>query len=424
MKLKAMHAAVAAALLIAFGDARALSLREAAERALASDPRLVAADEAVRASNANIALAKSGYLPNLGASVEGGASHLYTRARFPMPGDRYPLTWGLSATQPLYTGGLLSAQLEAARARLEGAQQNQSGTRQQLLLAASSAYLDVLRDRAVIEANRATVQTLEQALADSQKRFKAGEATKTDVAQSTARLAEARAGLKRASAAASVSAAGFERVIGEPPAALSSEWPRPRVPATLAEALAAGGATPQVLAADAQRRAAQAQVGAARAGRLPRLSIEGEASDAVDSQFVNDRLRYWAVQLKATMPIFEGGAISARVSEAKAGAAQAEAEADNTRRATAEQIASSWALLDAAQDVIAAYEAEVEASQLALDSVRKELDVGTRTTLDLLDAQRDLLSAQVSLATSRHDRAVAALQLLAATGQLKLDAIE
>jgi outer membrane protein len=81
-------------------------------------------------------------------------------------------------------------------------------------------------------------------------------------------------------------------------------------------------------------------------------------------------------------------------------------------------------LLDAAQDVIAAYEAEVEASQLALDSVRKELDVGTRTTLDLLDAQRDLLSAQVSLATSRHDRAVAALQLLAATGQLKLDAIE
>ncbi|GAC1620166.1 MAG: TolC family outer membrane protein [Nevskia sp.] len=412
----------AAALAVAV-PAQALSLHEAAERALQNDPRLLAADEAVRASNANVDLAQSGFLPSLNASVEGGRSRLYTRAQFPQAGARNPLSWGLVASQPLYTGGLVSAQLEAAKSRLEGARQSESGTRQQLLLAATSVHLDVMRDRAVIGIHQATVGTLEQARDDTQKRFKAGEATRTDIAQATARLAEAQAGLQRALATAAVSAASYERIVGVAPEALGSEWPSPAVPATLAEALGSAGATPGVLAAQAQRRSAQAQIAAAKAGYLPRLSLEGEASDADDTQFTYDRLTYWSVQLKATLPIYEGGATRARIAEARANAAQADAQAADLRRQTVESITQSWALLKAAQDVIKAYEADVEASELALDSVRKELAVGTRTTLDLLDAERDLLSARVNLAASRHDRAVASLQLLAASGQLRLEAI-
>lgn len=403
--------------------AQALGLHEAAERALSNDPRLSAASQAVQASAANVDLAKSGFLPSLNASVEGGRSHLYTRAQFPQAGQRDPLTWAVVASQPLYTGGLVSAQLDAAKSRLEGAQQNESGTRQQLLLAASGAYLDVMRDRAVIGLNQNTVATLEQARDDTQKRFKAGEATKTDIAQAAARLAEARAGLQRAMATAAVSSAGFERVIGAPPEQLASDWPSPAVPATLADALGNAGATPGVLAANAQHRSAEAQIAAAKSAYLPRLSIEGEASDADDTQFTYDRLTYWSVQLKATLPIYEGGATRARIAQARANAAEAGAQADDTRRATVESITQSWALLKAAQEVIAAFEADVEASELALDSVRKELAAGSRTTLDLLDAERDLLSARVNLEASRHDHAVASLQLLAAGGQLRLDAI-
>jgi len=417
-----LKVAIAAGAALAL-PAQALSLHEAAERTLLGDPRLVAANQAVRASAANIDLANAGFLPTLNASIEGGRSQLYTRALFPVAGARNPLTWGVVASQPLYTGGLVSAQLEAARSRLEGAQQTETGTRQQLLLASTSIYLDVMRDRALISINEATVGTLEKAEADTQKRFKAGEATKTDIAQATARLAEARAGLQRALANAAVSTAAFERIVGASPDALATEWPNPVVPTTLAAALASAGATPSVLAADAQSRSAKAQITAAKAAYLPRLSIEGEASDADDSEFTYDRLTYWAVQLKATLPIYEGGATRARVAEAKANAAQADAQADDMRRQTVESITQSWALLQAAQDVIKAYEADVEASELALDSVQKELAVGTRTTLDLLDAERDLLSARVSLAASRHDRAVASLQLLAASGQLRLDSI-
>lgn len=416
-------AAVVLLLACAALPAQALSLHEAAERALQADPRLVAADAAVRASAANVELARSGYLPSVNASVEGGRSRLYTQAPFPQAGSRNPLAWGLVASQPLYTGGLVGAQLAAAKSRLLGAEASEAGARQQLLLAASSAYLDVKRDRDVIGLNQATVATLQQAQADAQKRFKAGEATKTDLAQAAARVAEAQASLQRAVANAAFSSASFERLVGLSPDSLDADWPRPAVPASLAEALTSAGATPAVRAADAQTRSAQAQIDATRAARLPRLSIEGEASDADDTQFTYDRLTYWSVQLKATLPLYEGGATRARVAEARANAAQAAAQAQDLRQQTVESITQSWALLQAAQDVIRAYEADVEASELALDSVRKELAVGTRTTLDLLDAERDLLSARVNLAASRHDRAVASLQLLAASGQLRLESI-
>ena len=422
---KSFAAAVAAAVAALFVtvQADALSLREAAERALQNDPRLVAAHRAAEGSAAEVDAAKAGYRPTVNASVTGGRSRLYTNAQFPVAGLRNPLAWGLTASQPIYTGGLVTAQLDAARAQLDGALENEAATKQQLLLAASSAWLDVKRDRAVIALNETNVQRLEQALGDTDKRLKAGEATKTDLAQARARLAEAQAALERARATAEVSSVAFTRVVGTSPDALPGDWPQPAVPASLGEALAAADATPAVRAAEAEALAAKSRITAEKAGYLPRLSLEGEANDADDSTFTYDRQTYWSVQLRATVPIYAGGAVAARVSAARANADAARAQAADARRATQEQIAQAWTLYRVAGQVIAAYEADVEASELALDSVRKEQAVGTRTTLDLLDAQRDLLAAGVNLAASRHDRSVAALQLLAASGKLNLAAI-
>lgn len=420
MTIKAL---AAAGLLLLSTDAAAISLHEAAALALQRDPRLTAAHRATDGSAADVEVARAGLRPSVSAQVIGGRSRLYTDAPFPVAGPRNPLSWGLVATQPLYSGGRLSAQIDDARSRLEAARETETATEQQLLFAAAGAWLDVKRDRAVIGLNEGNAETLAQALADTRKRFAAGEATKTDVAQAEARLAEARAALERARATAAVSAAAFERVVGAPPDDLPGDWPRPTVPATLAEAQALATATPAVRAADADARAARARIVAARAGHLPTLSLEGEANDADDSTFTYDRQTYWSVQLKASVPIYAGGAVDARVSAARAGAAAADASADDTRRAAQEAIAQAWALYRAADQVIAAYDAEVTASELALDSVKRERDAGTRTTLDLLDAQRDLLAATVNLAGSQHDRSLAALQLLGATGQLRLDAI-
>jgi outer membrane protein len=121
------------------------------------------------------------------------------------------------------------------------------------------------------------------------------------------------------------------------------------------------------------------------------------------------------------MPIYQGGAVDAKVSQAKAGAQQAQAEAEDARRASVEDITQAWSALQSADEVIHAYEAAVAANQMALDNTRKELAVGTRTTLDLLDAERDWVGSQVNLTASRRDRAVAAYQLLAACGALHLE---
>lgn len=413
--------ALVAAFLLAASSAEAISLSDAATAALQNDPRLVAADQSVQASAANVDVARAGYRPTVNASVEGGRSRLYTSAVFPIPGSRNPLAWGVVASQPLYTGGLVGAQIDSARSQLDGAREFENGTRQQLLLNAGAAYLDVIRDRAIIELNRTTVETLTQAQTDTAKRFKAGEATKTDVAQADARVHEAQASLQRAIANAAVGAATFRRVIGRDPDALDAGWPDFPVPTSLDAALTKADDTPGVRAANAETRAARAQISAAKSGYLPRLSIEGEASDADDQQFTFDRQTYWSIQLKATLPIYQGGATRARVSAARAQAAQAQAQADDMHRATVEAISQAWAQWQATAEVIKSYESDVAATELALDSVRKELAAGTRTTLNLLDAERDYLSARVNLAVSRHDRAVAALQLLAATGELRLD---
>jgi outer membrane protein len=314
--------------------------------------------------------------------------------------------------------------MASSKSQLESSRQSETNTRQQLLLAAANAYLDVERDRAVIEFASSNVTALQQELSDTQKRYAAGEATRTDTSQAEARLAEAQANLKRATTQEKISEAGFLRVIGTTPDALGSDWPSPQVPASLDQALASAGMTPAVLAADAQQRSAEAQIDAARSEYWPKLALNGSATVQGDSQVSVDRYRDWTVQLKATLPLYSGGSTRAHVATAQAQAAQAAAQLDDARHAAIESITQSWSMLQASDELIRAYQADVAASTLALDDVRKEQQVGTRTTKDVLDAERDKVSAQVNLAGSQHDRAVSAFQLLAACGKLRLEDVK
>jgi outer membrane protein len=428
------HARPARALLAALAvcalPAQALSLNEAASLALQNDPRLRAAGDAVQAFKAQVDEARAGYRPSASLSASTGLSRYYlspsitSSLPFNFSGTGNPNNATLQASQPLYTGGLTSAQVDASKSQLEGARQNESGTRQQLLLDAAAAYLDVKRDRIDIELAQANVAALERDLSDTQKRYDTGMATRTDTSQAQARLAEAQANLKRAEANAQVGEAAFVRIVGVAPDNLSSDWPTPAVPGSLNQALANAGLTPSVLAAEAQRRSAESQIDVARAGYYPSVAIDGSAAAQGDTKIDADRYRDWAVQLKATLPLYTGGATRAKVSAAKAQAAQAADQLEDARHAAVEAITQSWSLLQAADELIRAYRAEVDAASLSLDDARKELQAGTKTTKDVLDAERDKVSAQVNLAGSQHDRAVAAFQLLAACGRLRLEDVK
>ncbi|HVT35719.1 MAG TPA: TolC family protein, partial [Nevskiaceae bacterium] len=175
--------------------------------------------------------------------------------------------------------------------------------------------------------------------------------------------------------------------------------------------------------AEANAQASRAQVEFAGAGNRPRVSLDGSADTSDNGEFGYDRLTTWQVLLKLQIPIYQGGLTHAKVAEATARAEQASAVAEDTRRAFAETATREWEMLQAADEVMKSYQAQVDAAQSALDGVRKELEVGSRTTLDLLNAEREVLAAQVNLLSSRRDRAVTAFSLLAACGELEPDAI-
>ena len=416
-------AAVVLALAVLPVQAQVLGLRAAAELALHNDPRMQATIASVGASTALVEQARAGYLPSVMLSADVGRSNLQTNAPFPQSGARTPNDLSLGISQPLYTGGATAALEDAADATLVAARQSQRDAGGKIILAALTAYLDTLRDGGVVELSRISVSTLEKAQSDIEKRLAAGEATRTDVAQASARVAEARASLSRAQAQKRISEAAMLRLTGQRAAQLDGRWPEPAVPASLDEALRLSAQAPFVQAAEANAAASKSQIDFAGAGRLPRVSLDGNASTSDNTEFGYERLTTWGVLLKLQVPIYEGGLARAKVTEAAAKSQQAEFQADDARRQFAESATREWESLQAAQEMIRAYEAQVVAAESALDGVRKELDAGTRTTLDLLDAERELLVAQVNLVASKRDRAVTAFRLIAACGKLELEAI-
>ena len=411
------------ALLLAAPAAQALSLSEAAQLALRNDPRIQAADADLAAAASGVEFARAGYRPSVGLAADIGRSDFQVDSPFPPSGLRTPNSAGVQLTQPIYAGGRIDAAYDAASSDADGAGSRQTATRQQVLLSAVNAYLSVARDRVVIDLNEANLRALTTAGGDTQKRFDAGEATRTDVSQAQARVAGAQAELAGARASLRASAASFERVVGKVPEALSEIAAEPALPATLAEALQQARAAPVLREAAAQQRAAKAGVASARAASMPQLSFDAQANTADNTDFGYERIDRWSALVKLQVPLYQGGALRARVNEAEAREAQAGALAADAQRAVDESVIQAWESLQAARERVPAFEAQVRAAEFALDGVRKELDVGSRTTLDLLDAERELLSAQVNLANSRRDRSAAAYRLLAVCGQLEVAAI-
>lgn len=413
--------ALAAILAIALSPAQAASLREIATRAVQHDPRMAAAGADIDAANAAREVAQSSDHFTAGFSADVGRSDLRTSARFPQPGVRTPNSLALQASQPLYSGGRTAAQDEAARLAAEAALERRRDTGGKIILAALTATLDLKRDRETLRLSETNHQALAQARDDVAKRLKAGEATRTDLAQADARVAEARANLRRAQAQRASSEISLERLIGTLPADLEIAWPASLPLAkSRAEAIAQSARAPAPLAAAQQALAAAAQVKAAAAERMPKLSLDGRAATQDNTEFGYERLSTWAVQLKLEVPLYTGGRVSNRISEASARASSARYLAEDAEALYAETAAREWELMQADQDVIEATNSQLAAAELALDGIKKELAVGSRTTLDLLDAERDLLAAQVSHVGAERDRAVTAFRLLAACGRLEL----
>ena len=417
-----MKRTLIAALLLASGSAHAIGLREIALTAIKHDPRFAESSARIEAAQYGAAVADAGDKFTLGLAADIGRSDLRTDARFPESGYRTPNSLAIAASQPLYNGGRSAAERSVAALSLDAATQHRRDVGGKIILAALTATLDLKRDRETLRLAEASRSTLDAARGDVDKRYQAGEATKTDLAQADARRAEASANVRRAEAQMRTSEIRLARLTGPLPAdAADVPWPELLPTAkTRDEAIQQSHRAPAVVAATHEQHAAKAAIKIADAAARPLVSLDARAATQDNTEFGYDRLSTWAVQLKLNVPIVTGGLTAARRGEAVAKAESAAANAEDESAAYAEAAAQDWELLRASEDVIAATRVQVAAAESALDGVQKELKVGSRTTLDLLDAERELLAAQVQLVSALRDRGVTAFSLMAASGILEL----
>jgi outer membrane protein len=333
------------------------------------------------------------------------------------------LSVGVDLSYPLFNGGAVKNSVRAAETRVAAGRATLAAVEGDVFTNAVAAYMDVIRDRAIVELNQNNVKVLETNLQATQDRFQIGDLTRTDVAQSEARLQLGRSQLAGAQGQLTSSEATYRQQIGHPPGNLAPPPPLPPLPTTSDEAVRIALANnPDLVATARQAMAAGYDVNVARASRLPTLSAVGSETYVNNlahngpSGFPNTGAET-TVGLSARVPIFQGGLPAARIRQAQAQQGQALETVVGTERAVVQTARAAFANYEASQRQIQAQTVAVQANQLALEGARAEQSVGTRTVLDVLNAEQELLNSQVALVTAKRDAYVAGFQLLNAMGQ-------
>ncbi|MFC3711666.1 TolC family outer membrane protein [Sphingoaurantiacus capsulatus] len=406
-------------------------LRDALAAAHATNPDITAARARLRGVDENVGIAKASGRPLLGATST--ISQTFDDiGRFRDGGRVLDASADLSV--PLYSGGRVRNLTRAADSRVVGSRADLRTIEGDVFTQVVAAYLNVIRDAYLANLSRSYVELLRANLDASQARFRGGDLTRTDVAQSEARLAAARSQLTAAEGDLTTSREEYRRVVGSWPVELESPPPLPTLPSTadIAVEIAVAGA-PDLESVSASVRAAGFDVEVARALRRPVLSTSATASyvnylgsldrvAGIPSDRGLDQVQTTAVVgLAARIPLYQGGGPAARVRQAQAFESELEEQRVGVERAIIADVRAAFSDFSVATANITSNEVAVAANQLALRGAREENAAGTRTLLDVLNAEQELLESQVALIVAGRDRYVAGFSLLNAMGRAGAD---
>ena len=404
------------------GASLADSLTAAMVSAYENNPTLNAARAALRATDENLAQAKGGYRPRVVASGDYGVA---TSSVDPVGGDRFhtgsnPAGVSITVTQDLFRGFRTRNAIKGAKSAIFAGREGLINEEQNTLLSAVEAYMNVVRDSAVVNLNVQNLSVLREQLRSVQDRFDVGEVTRTDVAQSEAGVQQAISQLLEAESNLAASQASYRQVVGRNPNRLSypKSFPLP-LPKNLKTALASAlSEHPAIKSSEHGVEAAEYNVKTITGELLPTISLEASATRRWESSSSVQVADSASLVGRLTIPIYQQGVVSSRVRQAKQTRSQRRLEADATRDQVRAAVVSAWAGLDAARGQEIADQAQINAAELALSGVREEERVGQRTILDVLDAQQNVLSARVNLTSTQRNKVVAAYSLLSAMGRL------
>lgn len=426
--LVAVGVAVTAGAAMAAGAAGAA---ETLEQALAStyttNPTLLAQRARLRAADENVSQALAGWRPTVRVSTQASRQSVTTPG---IPTAYYsPQSIDVSLSQPLFSGGRTVAQTEQADKSVLAERALLIATEENILQQAADAYLNVVRDQSVVQLRVDSEQVLRRQLEATQKRYRIGELTATDVSQAEARLAQTIALRVQAEGLLQGSRATYEDAVGHAPETLAPPTLLAALPTSRDEVLAlAEGANPSIVQARHTAEAGAAQVDVYVADLLPQLSLQADAVrsyNTTSSGTAQPGTRTDTLQatLNLSVPFYQGGAEYSRVRQQKHTANQQRITIQQARRTVLDTAATYWEALVSARDQIASLTKQVESDASALDGVQKEAQVGSRSVLDVLNAEQELVAARVSLVLAQHDELNAAYQVAAAIGRMTAEGL-
>ncbi|MGL4634655.1 MAG: TolC family outer membrane protein [Beijerinckiaceae bacterium] len=407
------------------------TLAGALSRAYTNTPELNAQRANVRAVDELVPQALSGYRPRVTGTADVGRTYQETiTPSFATGGGRTgkrhandafsPRGVGLQVDQTLFNGFRTENSTRAAESRVLGARETLRNSEQTVLLNAATSYMNVLRDTALLNLQRNNVEVLEEQLRQTRDRFKVGEVTRTDVAQSEARQAQARSQASVAEGNLKASIATYRQRVGVEPKKLSPAQPIEKLlPNSIDLAVRISQSEhPAIIGALHGVDAQHLQVRVVEGELAPTVTLSGTLAKRWETNTSDSESYSASVVARLSVPIYEGGQVYSRVREAKETLGERRIQVDQQRDVVRQAVVASWSGLISAKAQIQAAQAQVAAAEIALSGVREEAKVGQRTTLDVLNSQQELLNARVALITAQRDRVVASYNVLAAIGRL------
>jgi outer membrane protein len=418
-------APVLTAPILAAAPLQAETLRDALTQAYETNPTLTGARAGQRATDEAVPIAKAQARPD--ASATASYTELFPRSDGTNFSPDRLFSGGINLSVPIYTGGAVKNGVLAAENRVQAGQAGLRATESAIFSAVVGTYMDVIRDESIVELNRAQVGVLQVNLEATKDRFEIGDLTRTDVAQSEARLQLAISNMEGARANLIRSKEIYIQLVGDAPDDLEAPPPLPNLPATPDDAVkVALDANPDLIASREQREAAYFDRRGANASRLPQVAgftsgsysnNFGSINPGTTGRIFDDSSSSAQIGIRATIPLYSGGQPAAQIRQAQARLGQAQEQEIAAEREAIAQTRASYASWRASLQVIAASERAVSANELSLEGTRAENSVGNRTILDILNAEQELLQSKVQLVTARRNAYVAGFSLLAAMGR-------
>ncbi|WP_051382719.1 TolC family outer membrane protein [Bradyrhizobium sp. Tv2a-2] len=411
---------------VATADARAETLPEALVKAYQNNPQLNAERARQRGTDENVPQALAGYRPQIVASLTSGLQAV----RNLLPDNTIqtatlkPWTIGLTVSQVLFNGNKTANSVRVAEFQVRSGREALRNVGQGVLLDAVTAYMNVMANSALYEAQRTNVQVLREIQATTQRRLNAGDVTPTDTAQAEARLSRGLADLNAAEVQFAISKEIYVQVIGEAASQLAPGSPVDRlIPLTEPGAIdIANREHPAILGAGYDVDVATTSIKVAESTLLPTVSVQASASHAVenDPTLTTAREDQASVIGQVNVPIYDGGTAASQTRQAKEVTSQSRLVLQQVRNQSRTAVVSAWVANEGTKIALKAAEAEVKAADIALQGVRREAAGGQRTTIDVLNAQQDLTNARTRQITSQRDRVIASYTLLSAVGRLDI----